>query len=220
MSGEQHQIVGIGMGVAGAYAAMKLGQDYASVMIAVGSALGCWLPDMDHDRTKLGRKRKVVTETTSKIVTYGLMTAIVASIVVTFLVIRGLMTVPFDTSMLIICAAGAAGILILKHVIGNSKEFKWAAKHRGLMHTLLPLVPLLLLSRVSSYPLWTFGCYGLALGYASHLFADCLTTEGCPLLYPVAKFNIRIPVCDTDKKRQVGCWVVAVGSVALVHFLL
>lgn len=219
MSGEQHKVVGIGFGVAGTYLALQLGQETGSVMIAVGSALGCWLPDMDHNRTKLGRKRKVVTGAVNKVFTYGLILGIALSIVLAFLMIRGLIQSNISLNMLGMFVIGAVLVLVAKNKIGNSSEFKWATKHRGFMHTCIPIGCLVFLLPVSDYSLWKWSVIGLIVGYASHLIADCTTTEGCPLLYPLAKFNLRLPIFNSEKKQAIGCWILAVLPVIAVHYL-
>ena len=210
MSGEQHQIVGIGMGIAGSCLALSLGADYGAIAIGIGSALGCWLPDIDHDRTKLGRKRKVVTEGLNSLIQTVLTAIIIGGVFLAIMVAKGMIDVGVDSNTLIVAAASAVIILFFKNKLENSDEFKWAAKHRGLMHTLIPLFPLYMLMRVSPFFVWRWFVIGLMVGYVSHLIADCTTTEGCPLFYPFAKFNFRIPVFDTDKKRAVGCWILAV----------
>lgn len=219
MSGEQHKIVGIGMGIAGSYFALTHGAEFAATGIAVGSALGCWLPDMDHDRTKLGRKRKVVTEGLNKLMQFGLMAVIVLGMVLVFLLGRGLVESPISPQALLLAVGGAIGLLVFKKIIENSSEYKWATKHRGLMHTLLPLIPIWLLTQVSDFPLWDWFAIGLLVGYISHLIADCTTTEGCPIFYPLAKFNFRVPIFNTDSKRAIGCWILAIVPNIIVFLI-
>ncbi len=64
--------------------------------------------------------------------------------------------------------------------------------HRGFLHSLLAtgLVYLLVLKLLPAYAL------AVLAGYLSHLFLDCLTPLGVPLLWPIP-FRFRIPVIRT-----------------------
>ncbi|HLD11001.1 MAG TPA: metal-dependent hydrolase [Candidatus Nanoarchaeia archaeon] len=56
--------------------------------------------------------------------------------------------------------------------------------HRGILHSIYPLLFFLFLSIYSFYFLAIF------IGYASHILIDCLTKEGIRILYPI--INIKI----------------------------
>ena len=66
-------------------------------------------------------------------------------------------------------------------------------KHRGLGHSLLWLIPLTFTSIIHIQ-------FSLALiiGFLSHLILDVFTTYGCPLLYPLRKFDF---ACLKRKNR-------------------
>lgn len=224
MTGAQHKIVGIGWGIAGAYVATKTQHTGWGLLVAPLSAIGCWLPDMDHDKTKLGRKRKVLTS-----VSTGAANAMVYGGVAVCVIFAGLAALGFadfgmDMTHLGIMLAGLIAIILLKKVVCNSDTFKWATKHRGVMHTLV--VPALMFYAIglSSSPLYRYSVIGLTVGYISHLFADMLTVEGCPILFPVSRSNISIARFKTseyikDKKgnkhKNRSIWYAAYGAAIL-----
>lgn len=220
MTGAQHKVVGIGVGIAAAYAFVQTNNEPAAAIVAAGSAIGCWLPDMDHDMTKLGRKRKVLTNLTNTMASIVVLGGIVASLGLIILMTLGIRDYGIDTKLLYVCAGGLALLAIASKFIKNSKTFRWATKHRGLMHTLL--VPALMCTalRVSDYPVYTYIVIGLIVGYCSHLFADMLTVEGCPILFPITKKNFRFLKLRTkDKSCTVAAWTVAMLSCVISYLV-
>ena len=202
MTGVQHKIVGTGFGIAGAYiTTVGLGDPNGIVVLATAIA-GSMLPDIDHDMTKIGRKRKVLTDLTTgmaNLVVYG---GIIVGSIAALLLIMGFVNFGINPTMLIIGVVGLIAVAIMKKFIGNSKTFKWATRHRGLMHTLVVPAMILLLSGASSFPLYHYGLFGLFIGYISHLFADMLTVEGCPVLFPLTRKNIRFPTHLRTKNKS------------------
>lgn len=220
MNGVQHKVVGTGFGIAGAYVFCKGYGDPMGAFIAVSSMVGCMLPDIDHDMTKIGRKRKVVTELGTKAVNALILVAVATGLILTVMAVKGFQTYGINPQMAVGIAVGGVGILIAKKIIGNSKTFKWATKHRGLMHTLF--VPALLIAglNVSSYPLWRYAVLGLCIGYISHLFADMLTVEGCPILFPLTKNNIHLMSFKTkDPICTKVAWFVAILACVISYFV-
>lgn len=69
--------------------------------------------------------------------------------------------------------------------------------HRGLLHSLLAagLLYLLALKLLPAYALYCL------IGYLSHLFLDCLTPSGVPLLWPIP-FRFRIPAIRTGSMLE------------------
>lgn len=49
----------------------------------------------------------------------------------------------------------------------------------------------------------------VAIGYASHLVGDCLTPEGCPLLWPLSRRRFSVGLFKTDGMLEKGVAVVA-----------
>lgn len=212
MNGAQHKVVGIGFGLAAAYTVVVGKNDPTGALIAATSVIGCMLPDIDHDKTKIGRKRKFVTELTTKMLNTVIVGGIILGSVAAFLIFKGFVDFGVNLTELAIAVGGLIVIAILKKIVGDSKVFKWATKHRGLMHTLAVPIALFLAMRSSDYPVYHYGIAGLLIGYISHLFADMLTVEGCPVLFPLTRKNIRFPTHfkTKDKVCTRAAYVVAV----------
>lgn len=193
MNGTQHKIVGVGFGLAGAYAVVAGKGDTNGALIAATSIIGCMLPDMDHDRTKLGRKRKLLTGLATNVANAVVFGGIVIGLVGGFLVFKGFVDFGVNPIMLFAAAIGFGIVAAIKKIIGDSAIFKWATKHRGLMHTLVVPALLWFAMMASEYPIYHYAIEGLFVGYISHLFADMLTVEGCPILFPLTRSNWRFP---------------------------
>jgi inner membrane protein len=56
-------------------------------------------------------------------------------------------------------------------------------KHRGILHTVF--IPLILALIGVGYPEMSPWLFALAIGYLSHLAADCMTIHGLFVLYPI-----------------------------------
>ena len=220
MTGVQHKVVGVGVGLAAAYTFVRIGDDPSAAIIAAGSAIGCWLPDMDHDMTKLGRKRKVLTNLTSKMASIVVLGGIVGSIALILLMMFGIRDYGIELNLLYISAGGLILLAIASKLIRNSKTFRWATKHRGLMHTLIPPAIIYTALYISDYPIYRYIVIGLIVGYISHIFSDMLTVEGCPILFPISKKNIRFLKLRTkDKSCTVAAWTVAILSCVISYLV-
>jgi membrane-bound metal-dependent hydrolase YbcI (DUF457 family) len=68
-----------------------------------------------------------------------------------------------------------------------------ALKHRGLFHTIWPII-LILIVNLFLKKYVSFSITALALGYGSHLFADALSQEGVTPLAPLSKEKIKGPI--------------------------
>lgn len=216
MMGSQHKIVGIGAGVAGAILIVNGQGDQLGSLVAFTSVIGCMLPDIDHDRTKIGRKRKFVTNLTGKALTGLICAAIVIGGILCFGFITGLVQAGVQTTNLMYGSCMLVAIGIARAKVTNSKSFKWMAKHRGIMHTLVPVICLILLMNFTTYGIWYYSMLGIIVGYCSHLFADMLTVEGCPILFPITKKNFRFLKLSTSSS---SCWVAAFVTAILFVYL-
>ena len=88
------------------------------------------------------------------------------------------------------------------------------------MHTLIPPAIMCTALYVSDYPIYRYIVIGLIVGYCSHLFADMLTVEGCPILFPITKRNFRILKLRTkDKSCTVAAWTVAMLSCVISYLV-
>lgn len=69
----------------------------------------------------------------------------------------------------------------------KTKLLSFFLEHRGITHSLLPLILVFfLLSVFNSIYLW-----GVFIGYASHLLMDFLTPQGLTPFYPFLRFRIK-----------------------------
>lgn len=85
-------------------------------------------------------------------------------------------------------------------------------KHRGILHTIWPIILVLILNAVLARFL-PFSITAFALGYGSHLFADALTKEGVKPLYPLSKQEIKGPI-------KVGSIVEFILAAIILTYLL
>ena len=70
---------------------------------------------------------------------------------------------------------------------------KITGKHRGIGHSIIWLIPFAIIG------LWNVGiAVAIMIGFVSHIFLDILTTNGCPVLYPLWKTDF---VCFGKKRR-------------------
>ncbi|MBW4256588.1 metal-dependent hydrolase [Methanobacterium sp. YSL] len=70
---------------------------------------------------------------------------------------------------------------------------KITGKHRGIGHSIIWMIPFAIIG------LWDIGiAVAIIIGFISHIFLDILTTNGCPVLYPIWKTDF---VCFGKKRR-------------------
>ena len=228
MTGAQHKIVGIGWGLAGAYYATKNMGTPWGLLIAPMSALGCWLPDIDHNQTKLGRKRKMLTSVSSKLANTIVYGGVLFGGLFAGLVAMGFADFGVDMSKLGVAIGGLLLFIFIRKVVCNSSTYQWAVRHRGIMHTLLMPALLLYSIGLTKSPVYMYTMIGLSVGYISHLFADMLTVDGCPLLFPISRSNINIARFKTSeylkdakgrKRKNKAIWYAAYGA-AILPFII
>lgn len=230
MNGDDHARVGLGVGIAVAYAAVhSFGVNLllGGLIIPI-SWLSAKLPDIDHDKTKIGRKRKVITNLSSNLLTAIIIGGIFLCGGLTIATGMQLVNSDINSTEASIAFAGLITFALLRKVIGSSDIVQWAKKHRGLMHTLI--VPTLLYLATDALPSVIIQTIliGINTGYISHLFADTLTKDGCPLLFPLTKkpihiLNLTTSDYKTDKRGRrvkkkfdeckIASYIVAVASV-------
>jgi len=77
--------------------------------------------------------------------------------------------------------------------------------HRKITHSLLGLglVMLTLAGCISSLHLIPWIGFAVVIGWSSHVVADMLTREGCPLLWPISetKFGLHLVTTGLEKKK-------------------
>ena len=218
MNRQQHTTVGIGMGVGSSLVAFAATRDVFSLVSFAGDIFGCTLPDWDHHGTKEGRVVRKTIKMTENVLTT---VAVTFSVLAFFLIIKApdiiaQYNINIEQAGLYACACII--FLLMKKVLSSNKFVRWAAKHRGIMHTLI--VPILLIVGIYflKVPVIGYFLYGTTTGYCSHLTADCFTREGCPLLFPLTTKNIRVPgfaYKSDDKRLYTVARFLAVGFAAL-----
>ena len=213
MNGRQHKVVGAGFGIASAMFVYNTTKDANAALLIPTAIAGSMLPDIDHDKTKLGRGRKVVTGTASGLIKIAIPLAVVGGVALVIAMMLGFADYGISVNSVLLVVGGAVIVAILRKVLSNSDTVKWAIKHRGIMHTLV--VPALLGAAltVSDFPLYWFTVLGLLVGYVSHLIADMMTVEGCPVLFPLTKNNIHFMSLRTKDK---SCWIGAFGLATFI----
>ena len=92
-------------------------------------------------------------------------------------------------------------------------DIKLPVKHRGIFHTIWPIVLILVLNAVLSNFL-PFSIVALALGYGVHIATDAITPYGIAPLWPLQKQRIRGPV-RTGSLLELG-----IASVLVVIILI
>ena len=167
MMGKTHKTIGIITGLAFSIYGVLSGNSLYTLAL-VTAPLGAMLPDIDHNSTKLGRARKAI---------FGLIEkAVLLSIVIAFLLF---IMIGFSQGLIFIYMVKAIFIIIpiIVCVICSQsewarKKFKFFIKHRGIMHTLIVPLTILIGAKMNSYQVMNILLLGLAAGYLSHLVAD------------------------------------------------
>lgn len=205
MTGKTHKAIGVATGVA--FTLYGVGSGDAMYALAMLTApFGAMLPDIDHDRSKLGSQRKEIFDNIEKLITIGIIGTIVTTIV------YGLAT---HNPLFILKLAPLVLIIGGCSIIGNSpkfkKRYKFLTKHRGIMHTLAVPLAVYLCTFIFDTPFIDPMLYGLSLGYLSHLIADCCTIMGCPILWPFTEKCISLTTIKTGT-----IWEYIMGGVLIV----
>lgn len=108
-----------------------------------------------------------------------------------------------------------------------SKVFNWLERkimpsgmqHRGVTHT--AIIPLILLAAWATYADQSLLLMAFIQGYASHIALDCLTEQGCPILWPLTKFRVKIGLVQTGTNAEsVICSLIWMGMCGMLieHF--
>lgn len=190
MQGSTHKTIGFAAGAGIVTYAVLTGHPLMSLGM-ITAPIGAMLPDIDHHNSKLGRTKDKVF----KFVKYiSRIVLIISSVLLVLSFFLGLFR-----AVGTICLS-IKGVCILINIALSerlAKKFPFLTKHRGIMHTLLFPFIILVLSSISSYDVTKALVFGLAIGYLSHLYADSLTVEGCPLVWPISQECVGPRLCKT-----------------------
>lgn len=187
MQGSSHKTIGVGVALACAYVGMETG-NAALCAAAVTAPLGAMLPDIDHDRSKLGARRKEAVDSIKRITKVAGVGG--------FLLTTGMQIYTYGFTLMALISTAVIWVpLIACILLATSdtikKKIAFFSKHRGIMHTLWPVIGMMYGSYVIEVTFFQSLILGLSLGYLSHLLADCETVMGCPLFWPLIKGNIK-----------------------------
>lgn len=210
MMGSTHKTVGLFTGIILALCGIIFGQELWVISLST-VPFGAMLPDIDHNNSQLGRIRKKAVNASKDAIILGTIAAMLACTIVVFTVsnMASLFKVLFIPSCILL-------LYCLSHSKLLRSKFKFFTKHRGIMHTLImPTLFVLAGLTVESEAI----CYlllGLAIGYVTHLLGDCMTKEGCPILYPITKKNIRfLKVTTNTPGEKIAAVVLCIGIAGL-----
>ena len=209
--------MGICAGVAFAYWGIKEGNNPVYAVSVLASITGAMLPDIDHNKTSLGTKRKMVVDAAVKVPATLFSMMVVA--ICAMLVYSGSYMQLVLVLLLIILPAIA--LTILAQIPFVRKAMRFSSKHRGIMHTLA--IPLLLFfgAMLVTNEIARINMLALATGYASHLVLDCLTKMGCPILWPIYRRNISLlPIKTGNAWEYIVSYSLAGAVLAAVILLV
>lgn len=188
MNGKQHSICGLGASTAvGALVYKMSGDTFTSVTAGALVYPMAALPDIDHNKTKLGRVRKGVT-TIVKMCT---------------LAITGLSVIAYLTGKVDISTPLALGtICLVVYLLTQTKLWTKLFHHRGITHTLyFPLAFYLLGQYLGGA--WYYIGLSIACGCIVHDLGDAVTVEGWnPLLF--VPITIRLGHLKSEDKKLYG----------------
>lgn len=179
MTGTTHKAIGIAAGVG----MVLYGVSTSQPLMALGmvtAPLGAMLPDVDHCNTDLGRKNKKLF---SLIRTVAMIVLLLSFIAVACSGLLGMFAVSVEWFLIM----PACVMIIAVTSDGFKKHFPFLTKHRGIMHTIVVPACMFVVGAYIQSAIVASLFNGLAIGYITHLLADCLTVSGCPVCFPFSK---------------------------------
>lgn len=222
MNGSSHLTIGIGVAVAVTCVAVK-NNDIMLCATAMAAPVGAMLPDIDHNNSKIGSQRKEIIDMIRKITVLAGLGAFGLTLFTNFVTTGtfdiqsflwyGLLPSLVTWAPVIIC-------IIIATSDGVKKRFKFFAKHRGIMHTLIPVIGLYVGAMASKNMVVSAMLINLGFGYTSHLFADMETVRGCPVLWPFSSENISLLKVTTGTFAEKLVLLLDLGGLACLAYLL
>ena len=203
MSGAQHKVVGTVLGMKLAYHSASIGRPDLVIPFALAVPFGAMLPDIDHPNSKLGRSYSNFEDMIVKTCLLSVIGYFVLSIITQFIKtgdIFGAVMSVVPTALPFVLCAGLAMNPALK------SKFKFFRKHRGIMHTLIPVIGFIIGYKALTVELLANFSLALGVGYLCHIICDQETKMGNPLLFPFSTTNVPgLPI----KSGSFGSWIVA-----------
>ncbi|MCL2378054.1 MAG: metal-dependent hydrolase [Defluviitaleaceae bacterium] len=195
MTGKSHKAIGTAVGAAIAIYGARQGE-YVFALALVTAPLAAMLPDIDHGSARIGKLRRLVANI---IVTAAAIAVVVAAW------IHGRFILENYTNLLMI----GIGVIIPTFFLFKLSQTKWVrdtwgfvTKHRGVMHTLIIPICALAATMYIRDRYFLILTYGFLAGYVSHILGDCMTTKGCPILFPLYRKNIRFMNIKTGTRSE------------------
>lgn len=206
MNGKQHFAIGVSVTVSTMLIGLSTSNN-ALVLSSIVAPFGAMLPDIDHDKTDLGRIRYSVL---SKIDKSILILSIVAIIVGFYNIYTR-----FNIFNNIVMIVGFLCVILITQTPLITSHLKFYTRHRGIMHTMVVPAVVMLLSFNADVAFIRSIAISFSLGYVSHLFADMHTFMGCPVAFPITKKYIHVPIIRVHSNTW-QCNVVTVYIMLLI----
>ena len=213
MTGKSHSAIGMAAGIAfGIYGIRQGNFSFAAGILT--APLAAMLPDIDHSGSKIGKLRKRVASVIMVLLGISL---------VGIMVYFG-MRLHYEYTNLLALGLGVTLPMVLLFCLSKNrfiaKSLRFVSKHRGLMHTLLlPACALFATSFIEEEFLRIL-VYGFVIGYVSHIFADCLTVKGCPILFPLTKKQICLLGITTGGRGESFVRIILIAALIAASVLL
>ena len=164
---------------------------------AVAVPVGALLPDVDIQQSRLGQKFKFLSKNMKH-------RGITHTLLAPAILLLGTLAVHNRTTSIV------ASLLVgwLMCMLFN-KKMKWRKGHMtdniqkmatcqaGSVATVIMLVTSLINPMTGASILW-----GLMCGWTLHIFEDLFNSKGCPILFPLTKSHVRMPVVHFFKTRH------------------
>ena len=213
MTGKSHSAIGIAAGIAfGIYGIRQGDVSFAAGILT--APLAAMLPDIDHSGSKIGKLRKRVA---------SLIMLLLGLAFVGVIVYFG-MQLPYERTNLPALGLGVVLPMVLLFFLSKNrviaKSLRFVSKHRGLMHTLLIPACALIAALFIEEGFLRILTYGFVIGYVSHIFADCLTIKGCPILFPLTTKQIRFLGITTGGLGESFVRIIIIAALILTSVLL
>lgn len=195
MTGKTHMAVGVG-------AAMMLipTNDVQTLTIgATFAVLGSLVPDLDTESSEVSRKLKD-----------GLMGAVVIAVLLSAAYYKFNLDIRSYLGRFLPESPAVYGIAIA--ILMGAVVVSKFTPHRTFTHSILGVItfgwPVYLM--ISSYASW------FIIGYAAHILADVITTNGVAMFYPIKK-KVKLGLCKTGSPME---HFIALAAAAVIIFKL
>ena len=213
MTGQSHKAIGVAAGAA--IAIYGIGQGELAYALALVSApLAAMLPDIDHGHAKIGKLRKQVA---------NVAVTVLAVLVVVAAWMYGRVVLENYRTVLLLGLI----VVIPTLVLFKLSQTRWVrdtwgfvVKHRGIMHTLIIPVLTVFATIFIQDRYFLILTYGFLAGYMSHILADCLTSRGCPILFPLMRKNIKFSNIRTGSSAERTHTIVLVITIIVIAIFI